>query len=317
MNAESKVTPQHLQRGAYLYIRQSTLRQVLENTESTQRQYAIGCRAVALGWPEVGLVYDESQRVCLDPDQQVQQSLRHFFATFHRTGSAWATVQTFRRESVKFPKRGQAGSGAITWQELPLPEHPVNDERLCLLISHKVHHAKGHGLPRLAGGIFLLFDGGADEERHDFGFDLIYVVRRRYAVFYPVRNDVMAKPDGTLPTQRFDFATIRQRVAEGDDVRRTTEVLLEADDAPKCHLGELVDGGVAILHFFPRNGGKAEFCQLANSINLLANSGGRHLLVVPDDHGLTPKVEGKHGSRITLAGLVNDHDIEPGFPRVK
>jgi DNA invertase Pin-like site-specific DNA recombinase len=241
MNAESKVTPSHLQRGAYLYIRQSTLRQVLENTESTQRQYALRHRALVLGWPEerivvidhdlgqsgassvqregfqrlvaevglgkagivmglevsrlarncadwhrlleicalsgtlildedglydpghfndrlllglkgtmseaelhvlkarlvggilskaqrgelkmplpVGLVYDESQRVCLDPDQQVQQSLRHFFATFHRTGSAWATVQMFRRQGVKFPKRGQGGSGEIAWQELTL-----------------------------------------------------------------------------------------------------------------------------------------------------------------------------------------------------
>ena len=48
---ELKVTSQHLQRDAYLYIRQSTPRQVLENTESTQRQYALRDRAVALGWP--------------------------------------------------------------------------------------------------------------------------------------------------------------------------------------------------------------------------------------------------------------------------
>lgn len=46
-----KITPDHLQRAAYLYIRQSTLRQVMENTESTQRQYALRERAVALGWP--------------------------------------------------------------------------------------------------------------------------------------------------------------------------------------------------------------------------------------------------------------------------
>src|ERR1035441_5553946 len=37
----------------------------------------------------VGLVYDQEQRVVLDPDQQVQNSLRHLFATFARTGSAW------------------------------------------------------------------------------------------------------------------------------------------------------------------------------------------------------------------------------------
>ena len=36
-----KVRPEHLRRDAWLYVRQSTLRQVVENTESTERQYAI------------------------------------------------------------------------------------------------------------------------------------------------------------------------------------------------------------------------------------------------------------------------------------
>jgi DNA invertase Pin-like site-specific DNA recombinase len=49
--APQKVTAAHLARTAYLYVRQSTLRQVLENTESTARQYALRERAVALGWP--------------------------------------------------------------------------------------------------------------------------------------------------------------------------------------------------------------------------------------------------------------------------
>ena len=234
-----KSRPSTCKRCAYLYIRQSTLRQVLENTESTQRQYALRQRAMALGWPEeriividhdqaqsaatavdregfqrlvtevglgkaglvmglevsrlarncadwhrlleicaltqtlildedglydpahfndrlllglkgtmseaelhvlkarlvggviskaqraelklplpVGLVYDADNRVMLDPDQQVQQALRLFFATFERTGSAWATVQAFRREGWKFPKRGQAGSGEVVWLEM-------------------------------------------------------------------------------------------------------------------------------------------------------------------------------------------------------
>ena len=46
-----KVTASHLRRDAYLYVRQSTVRQVFENTESTRRQYALRERAVALGWP--------------------------------------------------------------------------------------------------------------------------------------------------------------------------------------------------------------------------------------------------------------------------
>ena len=50
VDVHSKVTVAHLKRGAYLYIRQSTLRQVLENTESTKRQYALKEKAIALGW---------------------------------------------------------------------------------------------------------------------------------------------------------------------------------------------------------------------------------------------------------------------------
>ena len=45
-----KVKPEHLKRDAYLYVRQSTPRQVLENSESTKRQYALQQRAIALGW---------------------------------------------------------------------------------------------------------------------------------------------------------------------------------------------------------------------------------------------------------------------------
>jgi DNA invertase Pin-like site-specific DNA recombinase len=46
-----KVTASRLRRDAYLYIRQSTLYQVANNTESTARQYDLRGRAVALGWP--------------------------------------------------------------------------------------------------------------------------------------------------------------------------------------------------------------------------------------------------------------------------
>lgn len=48
---EFKVTADHLKRDAYLYVRQSTLRQVAEHGESTQRQYALRARAIAAGWP--------------------------------------------------------------------------------------------------------------------------------------------------------------------------------------------------------------------------------------------------------------------------
>jgi hypothetical protein len=38
MSESMKVQPHHLERGAYLYVRQSSMRQVIENVESTKRQ---------------------------------------------------------------------------------------------------------------------------------------------------------------------------------------------------------------------------------------------------------------------------------------
>lgn len=240
-DGSNKVTPSHLQRDAYLYVRQSTLRQVLENTESTKRQYALRQRAVALGWPiervividcdqgqsgasaadragfqrlvsevglgraglvlglevsrlarsstdwhrlleicaltatlildedglydpghfndrlllglkgtmseaelpilrarlqggirnkarrgelkdplPIGLVYDTADHVILDPDQQVQEALRLFFATFRRTSSASATVRAFREQGLVFPRRVRTGpdKGDLIWGPL-------------------------------------------------------------------------------------------------------------------------------------------------------------------------------------------------------
>jgi DNA invertase Pin-like site-specific DNA recombinase len=245
MNSEGhqKVTTSHLKRDAYLYVRQSTVRQVIENTESTQRQYALRQRAVALGWPNdrvividsdlgqsgasavdregfqklvaevgmgragivlglevsrlarnstdwhrlleicaltdtlildedgiydpahfndrlllglkgtmseaelhvlrarlrgglinkarrgelhcrlpVGFVYDGGGHVVLDPDKQVQESVRLLFATFARTGAAHATIKYFRQERLLFPTRLGAGAskGELAWTPLCL-----------------------------------------------------------------------------------------------------------------------------------------------------------------------------------------------------
>jgi DNA invertase Pin-like site-specific DNA recombinase len=57
-----KVSAEHLARTAYLYVRQSTLRQVQTNTESAERQYALRQRAVQLGW-------SSEQIVVIDTDQ--------------------------------------------------------------------------------------------------------------------------------------------------------------------------------------------------------------------------------------------------------
>jgi DNA invertase Pin-like site-specific DNA recombinase len=46
-----KITPQHLQQTAYVYVRQSSMGQVRHHRESTERQYALEGRARGLGWP--------------------------------------------------------------------------------------------------------------------------------------------------------------------------------------------------------------------------------------------------------------------------
>jgi DNA invertase Pin-like site-specific DNA recombinase len=58
--AHQKVNTGHLKRNAYLYVRQSTLRQVFENTESTKRQYGLRQSAVALGWPVERIIVIDS-----------------------------------------------------------------------------------------------------------------------------------------------------------------------------------------------------------------------------------------------------------------
>ena len=68
----------------------------------------------------VGLVYDPLDRVVLDPDAQVRHSLRLFFETFERTGSATATVKRFREQGWRFPLRPRNGprKGELHWRLL-------------------------------------------------------------------------------------------------------------------------------------------------------------------------------------------------------
>jgi len=256
-----KITADHLKRNAYLYIRQSTLRQVFENTESTKRQYALRERAVALGWPiesiividsdlgqsgassgnregfkklvsEVGLgnagiviglevsrlarnssdwhrlleicalsktlildedgiydpghfndrlllglkgtmseaelhilrarllggirtkaqrgelkcpipigfVYTAAGKVILDPDKQIQKSIRLLFETFRRIGSASGTVRYFRKNGLKFPRKSS--------KELT-KDDAIWGELVCSRVLQILHN------PRYAGAFFF------------------------------------------------------------------------------------------------------------------------------------------------------------------
>jgi DNA invertase Pin-like site-specific DNA recombinase len=238
VDLQQKVSANHLVRTAYIYVRQSTVRQVFENTESTKRQYALRDKALALGWAAddiividsdlgqsgaqasdregfqrlvadvglgkagivlglevsrlarnstdwhrlleicalsdtliadedglynpaqfndrlllglkgtmseaelhmlkarllggqlskakrgelkfdlpVGFVYDAQDRVVLDPDQQVQKTIRLFFDTFSRTGSAYTTCRELNAQNILFPRKIRKGPhrGEIIW----------------------------------------------------------------------------------------------------------------------------------------------------------------------------------------------------------
>ena len=56
MNDASKVKPNHLQRPAYVYIRQSSPAQVENHRESTARQYALIDKACQLGWAQQHII---------------------------------------------------------------------------------------------------------------------------------------------------------------------------------------------------------------------------------------------------------------------
>ena len=57
-----KILPEHLARGAYVYVRQSTAGQLVNNPESRRRQYGLADRARALGWSDVTVIDDDLGR---------------------------------------------------------------------------------------------------------------------------------------------------------------------------------------------------------------------------------------------------------------
>jgi hypothetical protein len=68
----------------------------------------------------VGFVYNADGQVELDPDQQVQHTIRLFFETFKRTGSAYSTGRHFYKQKIAFPCKVRKGPsrGEIVWEQL-------------------------------------------------------------------------------------------------------------------------------------------------------------------------------------------------------
>jgi DNA invertase Pin-like site-specific DNA recombinase len=63
-----KITPQHCERQAYVYVRQSSVKQVLHHRESQYNQYALVERAHALGWPAERVQVIDADQGCSGQD---------------------------------------------------------------------------------------------------------------------------------------------------------------------------------------------------------------------------------------------------------
>src|SRR5262249_23136856 len=98
---------------AELHVLRSRLRGGLINKA---RRGELHCRL------PIGFVYDGEGRVVLDPDKQVQESVRLLFHTFGQTGAAHATIKYFRSHGLLFPTRVDSGprKGELTWGPLSL-----------------------------------------------------------------------------------------------------------------------------------------------------------------------------------------------------
>jgi hypothetical protein len=54
-----KIERHHLERKAILYVRQSSLHQVMHNKESSALQYAMRGRLTQLGWSDIDIIDDD------------------------------------------------------------------------------------------------------------------------------------------------------------------------------------------------------------------------------------------------------------------
>jgi DNA invertase Pin-like site-specific DNA recombinase len=155
----AKVSPNHLHRDAYLYVRQSTLRQVVENTESTQRQYALRERAIALGWPieRVQVIdCDQGQSGASAADREGFQRLVAEVSLGHAGIVLGLEVSRLARNNSDWHRLLEicALTGTLILDEDGLYDPGQFNDRLLLGLKGTISEAELHVLrARLRGGI--------------------------------------------------------------------------------------------------------------------------------------------------------------------
>jgi DNA invertase Pin-like site-specific DNA recombinase len=178
MNREtnSKIEARHLKGNAYLYVRQSTLRQVFENQESTKRQYALRQRAVALGWPLERVVVIDSDLGQSGASAVDREGFQHLVTevSMGRAGIVMGLeVSRFARNSTDWHRLLEICALTST---LILDEDGIYDpahfnDRLLLGLKGTMSEAELHVLrARLRGGILNKARRGELEMRLPIGF---------------------------------------------------------------------------------------------------------------------------------------------------
>ena len=127
MNATLKVQAHHLERGAYLYIRQSSMRQVIENVESTKRQYGLRGRAIGLGWrDDQVIVIDSDQGESARPRRGAKASSTWCpMLAWDAQGSLWAWRYPASPETMP--------TGIGSWKFAPWRTHSSSTRMACTI----------------------------------------------------------------------------------------------------------------------------------------------------------------------------------------
>src|SRR3990170_2730839 len=131
----TQVTLSHREKTAYVYVRQSTMGQVRNHQESTERQYALKDKAISLGWPaarmrildgDLGISgatssgRDDFKKLVAEVSLGEVGAVELLLATFRETGSAYAVAHEFASRGLRFPKRAYGGiwDGQLIWGHL-------------------------------------------------------------------------------------------------------------------------------------------------------------------------------------------------------
>lgn len=203
--SENKVSAQHLQRNAYLYVRQSTMRQVVENTESTARQYALRGRAVALGWRDEQIEVIDSdlgQSAASAADREGFQRLVSEVGLGRAGVVMGLEVSRLARNSSDWHRLLEicALSGTLILDDDGLYDPTDFNDRLLLGLKGTMSEAELHMLrARLQGGLLNKARRGELKLRLPVGF------------VYDARDQVVLDPDQQVQESvQLLFATFRR-----------------------------------------------------------------------------------------------------------